>query len=93
MTSQNLGPVGQQLTQLIQAKLNPIALIVDDQSAAHAGHSGARPEGETHFHVDVTSQAFVGLTRLAQQRLVLDCAAGLMKTRIHALSIKTRKPG
>ena len=34
---------------------------VEDESALHAGHAGARPGGETHFRVRIVSRAFDGL--------------------------------
>ena len=50
--------------------LSPARLAIVDQSHLHAGHVGARPEGETHFRVEVVSAAFEGKSRLARQRLV-----------------------
>lgn len=88
--SDKLGPVGQEMETRIRAALDPTTLSVEDQSALHAGHSGARPEGETHFHVEVTSPAFAGLNRVAAQRLVYQSVAELMATRVHALSVKTK---
>lgn len=87
-----LGPIGQEMADRIRAALAPTALIVEDQSAGHAGHSGARPEGETHFHVEVTSAAFKGLSRVASQRLIYDSVSDLMASRVHALSVKTKLP-
>lgn len=87
-----LGPIGREMVARFNAQLSPTSLLVDDQSAAHAGHSGARPEGETHFHVEISSAAFEGLSRLARQRLVYDCVTDLMASRVHALSIKTQLP-
>ena len=44
--------------------LSPAALTVTDESHLHAGHAGARPEGETHFRVDVVAAAFEGKGRV-----------------------------
>lgn len=90
--SQELGPVGREMRARIETALAPKALIVEDQSASHAGHSGARPEGETHFQVTVTSAAFDGQTRLARQRMVYEAVGDLMPSPIHALAIKTQLP-
>ena len=53
----------------IRDKLNdrfaPIRLAILDESHRHAGHSGARPGGETHFAVTIVSSAFAGLNRVA----------------------------
>jgi BolA protein len=53
----------------LQQALDPVALEVRDDSAAHAGHAGAR-EG-SHLSVRIVSARFAGLPRLARHRLVL----------------------
>ncbi|MDZ5646589.1 BolA family protein [Nitrospirillum sp. BR 11828] len=78
-------------TKLTQA-LAPVTLIVDDQSAAHAGHGGAAPGGETHFEVTVVAAAFAGKSRVARQRLVYDILKDELAERVHALSLKTLTP-
>ncbi|MEK8033505.1 BolA family protein [Ideonella sp. DXS29W] len=71
--------------------LEPIELQVHDDSAAHAGHAGAR-EG-SHLSVQIVSHRFTGLTRLARHRLVYDALSTLMPQGIHALAIDARAPG
>jgi len=71
--------------------LAPIELEVRDDSAAHAGHAGAR-EG-SHLSVRIVSERFTGLTRLARHRLVYDSLSTLMPQGIHALAIDARAPG
>ena len=46
----------------------PIHLDVIDESHKHAGHVGARPEGETHFKVKLQSKHFDGKNRVERQR-------------------------
>lgn len=70
----------------------PIRLEIVDESHRHAGHAGARPEGETHFAVTIVSAAFVGQGRLARQRLVYQTLAQELATRVHALSLTTLAP-
>ena len=48
----------------------PSDLEVIDESDLHAGHSGAKPGGETHFRVRMTSKSFVGMSRIDRQRAV-----------------------
>jgi BolA protein len=67
------------------------SLHVDDDSAAHAGHAGAR-EG-SHFTVRIVSPGFAGLSRVARHRLVYDALRNLMPQGIHALAIDARAPG
>jgi stress-induced morphogen len=58
-----------------------------------SGIPGARAEvtGDGHhFNAVVTAQAFDGLTRIAQHRLVYGVFGSELGGRIHALSIETR---
>jgi acid stress-induced BolA-like protein IbaG/YrbA len=57
-----------------------------------AGIPGARAEvtGDGHhFNAVVSAQAFAGLSRIAQHRLVYDVFGSEVGDRIHALSIQT----
>lgn len=75
----------------LRAELTPLRLSIRDDSAAHAGHAGAREGG--HFHVEIVSARFTGLQRLARHRLVYHCLSDLMQRGIHALTIDARAPG
>jgi BolA family transcriptional regulator, general stress-responsive regulator len=80
----------------IRAKLTerftPIRLEISDESHRHAGHEGARPEGETHFSIVIVSAAFIGRNRVDRQRLVYQTLADELATRVHALSFTTLAP-
>ena len=39
----------------LEEKFNPDELNVIDESHLHEGHVGAKPEGETHFKVEMKS--------------------------------------
>ena len=73
-------------------KFTPIRLEISDESHRHAGHEGARPEGETHFSVAIVSAAFIGQSRVARQRLVYQTLAAELATHVHALSLTTLAP-
>jgi BolA family transcriptional regulator, general stress-responsive regulator len=73
-------------------RFTPARLDVIDDSHRHAGHAGARPEGETHFTVTIVSAGFAGLSRVARQRLVYQALAEELATRVHALSLTTLTP-
>jgi BolA protein len=64
---------------------------ISDDSAAHAGHAGAR-EGGGHFNVLIVSPAFAGLPLIKRHRLVYQALDDLMKKQIHALSIQALTP-
>lgn len=68
----------------------PSALAVTDDSHKHAGHAGAQPGGETHYTVEIVSDAFAGLSRVAVQRSVMDALKDEFDSGLHALSIKAR---
>jgi BolA protein len=78
------------ISQVLQAALAPTHLQVQDDSAAHAGHAGARDGG--HYTVHIHSPRFVGLGRLARHRLVYDALGPLQACRIHALAIHAKAP-
>jgi BolA family transcriptional regulator, general stress-responsive regulator len=73
--------------------LAPVHLAIIDESHRHAGHAGARPEGETHFRIEIVSAAFAGLSRIERQRLVHQMLATELAGRVHALSLATLTPG
>lgn len=70
--------------------LTPETLEIIDDSAAHAGHAGAREGG--HFTVRVVAAAFAGKTPIQRHRLVNAAVTDLMRREIHALSIQARTP-
>ncbi|HTX47610.1 MAG TPA: BolA/IbaG family iron-sulfur metabolism protein [Solirubrobacteraceae bacterium] len=60
-----------------------------------SGIPGARAEvsGDGHhFNAVVSADAFRGLSRIAQHRLVYDVFGAELGDRIHALSLQTREP-
>ena len=85
--------VAETIRRKLTERLAPLRLDILDESHRHAGHAGARPEGETHFAVAIVSAAFVGLGRVARQRLVYQILADELATRVHALALTTLAPG
>jgi BolA family transcriptional regulator, general stress-responsive regulator len=88
----DLGPVGRTLEDKLKAAFNPTSLSVIDESHQHAGHAGAHPSGESHFRVKIMSEAFRGVSRVQQHRLVNAALADELKARVHALAIETAPP-
>ena len=81
------------IRQKLQAAFAPTELVIADDSAKHAGHSGARPGGETHFSVRLVSDSFEGQSRVERQRRVYAALAEELKpNRIHALALTTLTP-
>ena len=76
----------------IEAGLSPRRLEIVDDSGRHAGHAGARPDGETHYAVTIVADAFAGKSRVNRQRLVYDLLADEFRTGLHALQLTTLAP-
>ena len=77
------------MMQRLQQVLAPTQLEVLDESAAHAGHSGANEAGfGSHFRVRISSPLFTGRTRVAQHRLVYDALQEFIDQGAHAIAIE-----
>jgi len=87
MTASTLHAV---MTQALTERLAPVSMELEDDSAAHAGHAGAR-EG-AHFNLRIVSARFAGLPRVARHRLVYDALRPWMAEGVHALAIDARTP-
>lgn len=76
----------------IAEALAPALVEVADESRLHAGHAGARPEGETHFRALVVADRFAGRGRVERQRMVYAALGDLMAGPVHALALRTLTP-
>ncbi|HPF47256.1 MAG: BolA family transcriptional regulator [Alphaproteobacteria bacterium] len=74
----------------VNKSINPEFLEVIDESHKHAGHAGARPEGETHFHINMTASVLNGKSRVERQRLIYNILKEEMAGPIHALSLNLK---
>jgi BolA family transcriptional regulator, general stress-responsive regulator len=88
----DLGPVGRTLEEKLKAAFSPLALSVIDESHQHAGHSGAHVNGESHFRVKIMAEAFRGVSRVNQHRMINQLLAEELKFRVHALALETSAP-
>ena len=81
---------------LLTTAFAPTVLEIQDDSARHAGHSGAQPGGQTHYNVLMVSPAFAGMNRVARSRAVhaaLEREYGPAEVGgMHALSLVLRTP-
>jgi len=82
-----------QIAGALQDALQPVTMELQDDSAQHAGHVGAK--AGAHFTLRITAAAFAGRPRVARHRLVYDALAPWMAAGggIHALAIDARAPG
>ena len=81
------------ITRALEERFAPAHLTVTDESHQHAGHSGWREGGETHFRLDIVAEAFAGKSRVERHRLVNEAVAEAFATGLHALAIRARAPG
>jgi BolA protein len=92
-----MGPFAMGMSERIEHKLRaafaPQALTVTDDSHRHHGHSGWREGGETHFSVDVLSNAFAGKSRIERHRMINAALAEELDGGVHALAISAKAPG
>ena len=88
-----MGRVADRLRDRLQMGFSPERLDIVDDSHRHAGHSGARTEGESHFTITIVSPAFQGLSRVERQRRVYAALAEELAGPVHALSLKALTPG
>lgn len=79
------------IEECLRTALDPEDLDIVDDSAAHAGHAGAR-SGGGHFNIFIVSHVFSGKSLLQRHRLVYESLGDLMHKEIHALSIKALAP-
>jgi len=81
------------LETLIRAALADLQaheLHVIDESAAHAGHAGAK--AGAHIRLRLVSAAFAGQSRVQRHRMVYERLASLLQGRIHALALELQAP-
>lgn len=81
--------------ELIKEKLNaalkPELLEIIDDSAAHAGHAGAK-NGGGHYNVTIVAEIFDGKSLVQRHQLIYQTLNDLMKKEIHALGINALSP-
>ena len=98
MAALDEGPVAREIrtrvTSALGGDVEHLSLIND--SINHAGHVGLKESGydaasgETHFKLQVVSDAFVGLSRLKRHQLIYGSLGDLMTCSVHALNIKAQ---
>ena len=73
----------------LEDALKPSRLDVIDESHRHAGHAGHNPAGESHFRVEIVSEAFEGKSRVDRHRMVNALLAEELAGSVHALALVT----
>ena len=81
----------ERMREKLQA-LSPSRVEIEDESARHAGHEGAR-SGGGHYQLLIVASGFEGKSKLARHRMVYAALGDMMQREIHALSIQALSPG
>ena len=79
-----------EIRRRLEAAFEPSILEIEDQSHMHVGHAGAA-SGGGHFAVRIEAVALAGVNRVKQHRMIYHALGEMMRTEIHALSIKVTK--
>lgn len=82
------------ISEVIREKLSvlaPESISIEDESAQHAGHEGAR-SGGGHYRLVIVTPRFAQQTLQARHRMVYDALGPLMHREIHALAISAYAP-
>lgn len=79
------------IEERLRAALQPAELVLEDESALHAGHAGAA-SGGGHYQLRIVSDKFEGLKLVTRHRLVYDSVHDMMRGEIHALAITALAP-
>lgn len=82
----------ERLETLIRQALAPLHLDVIDESSKHAGHAGARPEGETHYRIVAVCPCFEGMSRVDRHRAIYSLLGQEQETGLHALALDLAAP-
>ena len=88
-----MGAIAKAIRDKLTEAFQPTRLEVEDDSARHKGHAGAREGGESHFNVLIESLAFAGAPKVARQRMVYRALAEELAGPVHALSVRALAPG
>ncbi|KAF8941589.1 bola-like protein [Dissophora ornata] len=93
-SQQEEGPLTTSIRTTLTELLQPTALEIINDSSKHAHHSAMRgvSSKETHFRVNVVSDAFTGKSTMQRHRLIYGALSKDFEAGLHALSLNTKTP-
>jgi len=80
-----------EIRQILFRVFQPLHLEIFDDSARHAGHSGAK-KGGGHYRVILVSVSFQGQGLLERHRRVKEALKDFFGAKIHALQLSVFTP-
>jgi stress-induced morphogen len=91
------GPMQQSIVKKLEEALTPSSLSIVNESHKHAGHAGnpnkdGDKNAETHFRIELVSQAFEGKSLVQRHRMVYQLLSDELNAGLHALALKTTSP-
>jgi len=88
------GPLEDTIRKKLTALLKPASLFITNDSEQHRHHTAMREKGggngETHFSVEVVSNAFENKTTMQRHRMIYSALSEEFAQGLHALSLKTK---
>ncbi|KAF9116441.1 hypothetical protein BGX27_002473 [Mortierella sp. AM989] len=93
-SQQDEGPLTSSIRATLTDLLTPASLEIINDSSKHAHHSAMRgvSSKETHFRVNVVSEAFAGKSTMQRHRLIYGALGKEFESGLHALSLNTKTP-
>ncbi|PSR74624.1 hypothetical protein PHLCEN_2v9690 [Hermanssonia centrifuga] len=96
MSSGEPGPVELSIREKLNVVLNPVELTITNDSWQHRHHTAMKAQGggngETHFSVNVVSEAFRDKSTMQRHRIIYAALSDELAQGLHALSLKTKTP-
>jgi len=95
MTSERrTGRLEDTIREKLTALLQPASLAITNDSWQHRHHTAMREQGggsgETHFSIQVVSNAFENKTTMQRHRMIYSALSEEFNQGLHALSLKTK---
>ncbi|TFK44417.1 bola protein [Crucibulum laeve] len=88
------GPVESSIRKKLTALLEPTTITIINDSWKHRHHTAMQEQdggnGETHFSVQIVSNAFNGKTTMQRHRIIYSALSEELSQGLHALSLKTK---
>ncbi|KAK3812869.1 MAG: bola-like protein-domain-containing protein [Benniella sp.] len=93
-SQQEDGPITTSIRSKLSDLLNPTSFEIINESSQHAHHSAMRgvTSKETHFRINVVSEAFGGKSTIQRHRLIYGALNEEFAAGLHALSLNTKTP-
>tara|TARA_B100001123_G_scaffold280495_1_gene312456 strand:- start:1094 stop:1387 length:294 start_codon:yes stop_codon:yes gene_type:complete len=82
----------ERVEKLINEKLSPLFLKVEDKSDLHKGHREATNEGETHLSIVVISSMFYKKSKLERHRILNNVLSAELQSGLHAIEMNLLSP-